>query len=187
MKTTVLVSMDVALAVELNEAVTLKGVNRSAIVASAIRHYLTEHIADAIVESRWGNRSNQDGKDAAGEALILANPDMSIRELTAVFEGNGIKRKKTWISDHRSKLGMGGKQKPAADAQAEAAIRKVMRRWGHCTVRELKQATSSKTISIGDWEKALKALCQSGEMRIAEYRTAAGHARRTVILVKDAN
>jgi hypothetical protein len=60
-----------------------------------------------------------------------------------------------------------------------------MRSRHHCTVRELKQATNSKSISVEDWDKVLKGLCSAGEMRVAEERTAAGRTRRVVILLKD--
>jgi hypothetical protein len=71
-------------------------------------------------------------------------------------------------------------------ARAEAAIRKVMRSRHRCTVRELKQATASKRISVGDWDKALQALCRAGEMRVAEESTPKGHMRKVVILLKEA-
>lgn len=70
-------------------------------------------------------------------------------------------------------------------ARAKAAIRKAMR-YRRCeTVRRLKQATNSKRIAVADWDKALKGLCNAGEMRVAEERTMSGRTRRVVILLKD--
>lgn len=70
-------------------------------------------------------------------------------------------------------------------ARAEAAIRKVMRSRHRATVRELKAATSSKRISVGDWDKALKALCSAGEMRVAEEQGKRGQTRKVVILLRE--
>ena len=62
---------------------------------------------------------------------------------------------------------------------------RVMRRHRVCTVRELKQATNATRIGVGDWDKALKALCSAGEMRVTEEPGGHGNVRRVVILLKD--
>jgi hypothetical protein len=57
-----------------------------------------------------GFKANADGQDAAADAVILANPDMSLDKLEALFEELGIARKRTWISKRRAKiLGKGSK------------------------------------------------------------------------------
>jgi hypothetical protein len=70
-------------------------------------------------------------------------------------------------------------------ARAEAAIRKVMRSRRRCSVRDLKAATSSKRISVGDWDKALQALCKAGEMRVADEPGNRGQTRRVVTLTEN--
>jgi hypothetical protein len=57
-----------------------------------------------------GFKANADGMDAAGDALIQANPEMTLPQYEALFAEHGISRKKSWISQHRGKLlGKGSK------------------------------------------------------------------------------
>jgi hypothetical protein len=66
-------------------------------------------------------------------------------------------------------------------ARTEAAIRKVMKARGRATLRELKQATNAARVQVGDWDKAFKALCSAGEIRLDIN---ADTHKKTVILLK---
>jgi hypothetical protein len=67
-------------------------------------------------------------------------------------------------------------------ATAREIIMRAMRRSGKITVRELKMNTQYKRIAVEDWDKALRALCDAGEVRVAEERTENGRTRRVVLL-----
>lgn len=73
-------------------------------------------------------------------------------------------------------------------ARAEVAISRVMRSLHRCTVRELKQSTSSKRIPPIEWDKALKALCEAGVLRVTQEPGARGRGqtRRVVTLLDGA-
>jgi hypothetical protein len=72
-----------------------------------------------------------------------------------------------------------------ARARVEAAIRHVMRSRRRCTVRELKAVTNSKLVSVEDWDKSFKALCDAGEMRVADEPGARGQTRKVVTLTEN--
>jgi hypothetical protein len=61
-------------------------------------------------------------------------------------------------------------------------IMRVMRRTGSMTVREVRGKTASKRVRPVDWDMALHALCEAGEVRIAGERTTTGRTRRVVSL-----
>lgn len=62
----------------------------------------------AKLQPRSGNKANKDGKDAAAEAVIKANPKMPVRELEKLLESMEMKRGRTWISKARVRLGLSG-------------------------------------------------------------------------------
>lgn len=43
-----------------------------------------------------------DGKEAEALAIIKANPDMPIRKLAELLRQRGIRRGKSWVSEHRA-------------------------------------------------------------------------------------
>jgi RecA-family ATPase len=56
------------------------------------------------LQTRRGNPSNKDGKDQAAEAIVKANPGMSLRELEDQLTTSGIKRGRNWICKARARL-----------------------------------------------------------------------------------
>lgn len=96
-------AVDVSLAAKLDAAAKQKGTTRSAIVACAIEHFLTEHPDAAITTKRGGNQSDRDGKDAAAREIIRANAG-TIREIQAALAAAGIRRSHGWISNTRSDI-----------------------------------------------------------------------------------
>jgi hypothetical protein len=73
--------------------------------------------------------------------------------------------------------------RPVLRLSPQECIMRAMRSRPRCTVRELKQATSSRRISVCDWDNALMALCDAGELRVADERVPSGQIRRTVTLL----
>jgi hypothetical protein len=65
---------------------------------------------------------------------------------------------------------------------ARELIMRAVRRSGSMTVRELKMNTHYKRIAVEDWDTALQALCDAGDVRVAEERTENGRTRRVVLL-----
>lgn len=55
----------------------------------------------AVLTIHGGFKGNRDGKDEAAKAVILANPDKSLRELVQILLDLGIKRGKTYVSNVR--------------------------------------------------------------------------------------
>jgi hypothetical protein len=58
----------------------------------------------ATLQTRRGNPGNKDGKDKAAEAVIRANPSMSVRELEEQLAALEINRGKTWIAKARARI-----------------------------------------------------------------------------------
>lgn len=58
----------------------------------------------AKLQTRRGNPGNKDGMDEAVEAIIRANPDMSVRELEEHLAAREINRGRTWISKVRARI-----------------------------------------------------------------------------------
>lgn len=57
-----------------------------------------------------GNKANRDGHDETAKAVIMANPDKSIRDIVDMLAEMGIKRGKTWVSNCRiASTGSGSK------------------------------------------------------------------------------
>lgn len=81
----------------------------------------------------------------------------------------------------QTERGLAGR--PALRLSPQECLMRVMRRGGCMTVRELKQATSSRRISVVEWDEALKALCDTGMLRVAEEPGTPGHTRRVVTLL----
>ena len=50
----------------------------------------------------------------------------------------------------------------------------------------LKAATHSAKTSVKDWDQALQALCNNGEMRRVDAKTSAGRVQKWVYLLKEA-
>lgn len=73
--------------------------------------------------------------------------------------------------------------RPVLRLSPQECIMRAMRSRHSCTVRELKAATSSRRISVGDWDNALMALCSAGELRVAEEPGARGQTRKVVTLL----
>jgi hypothetical protein len=118
--------------------------------------------------------------------LTISLPDALYAELTAIARRAG--KPAQWVTDlvaaeldTRRSVHLIPPIKTPVE-RAEASIRKVMQSRHRCTVRELKQATASKSASVNDWDKALAALCSAGEVRVAEEDTKAGRKRKVVIL-----
>jgi hypothetical protein len=51
-----------------------------------------------------GNKANKHGMDAAGIAIIEANPKLSVRKTVELLKENGIKRGKDWVQTKRYEL-----------------------------------------------------------------------------------
>lgn len=102
MRITLAASVDLALVLKLDESVKLKRVNRSAIVSAALQHFLSEHIADAVlVENHFGNKSDRDGNDAVARAFIKDHMTWKVNALVKGLVALGIDRKKTWVTEVR--------------------------------------------------------------------------------------
>jgi len=74
------------------------------------------------------------------------------------------------------------RKKPKSSADLEAVIRKAIGSRHSCTIRELKRVTHSKHTSSDEWDKALQALCRTGELSVADEKTLAGRTRKMVTL-----
>ena len=59
-------------------------------------------------QSRPEIQASRDSKDEAANAYLKANPDATLPELVKGLAVLGIDRKKTWVSEHRAKLGGNG-------------------------------------------------------------------------------
>ena len=81
----------------------------------------------------------------------------------------------------QSERGLPGR--PALRLSPQECLLRAMRSRHSCTVRELKAATSSRRISVSDWDNALKALCDTGMLRVAEEPGTHGHTRKVVTLL----
>jgi hypothetical protein len=55
-----------------------------------------------------GAQSDADGKEAAAVQVIQDNPRMAVRDIVRKLKEMGIKRGRTWISNKRYDLGLGG-------------------------------------------------------------------------------
>lgn len=62
-------------------------------------------VQPATLKTRRGNPGNKDGKDAAAEAIVKANPSMSLRDLEEHLAESGITRGRNWISKARARIG----------------------------------------------------------------------------------
>jgi hypothetical protein len=107
MKTIVSAWVDVDVAARLVDAAAKRQTTRSAIVAFAVQHFLTEH-PDVVVlpergnTPRGGTRSDRDGLDKAARAIIQADPRRTIRTLQHALADAGIRRSVGWISNARA-------------------------------------------------------------------------------------
>jgi hypothetical protein len=108
MKTIVSAWVDVDVAARLVEAAAKKQSTRSAIIAFAVQHFLTEHPDVAVLPERGtprgGNRSDRDGLDKAARAIVQADPRRTIREIRHALADAGIRRSVGWISNARADL-----------------------------------------------------------------------------------
>jgi hypothetical protein len=65
-------------------------------------------VQPATLKTRRGNPGNKDGKDAEAEAVIRANPGMSIRDLERQLATFEIKRGRTWITQAKARINAEG-------------------------------------------------------------------------------
>lgn len=102
MRTIIQLSMPVELAERLNEMARDQQVSRNGLAINALSLFAFGKPVDPYAPYE---RGNQDGNGDAARAVVLANPDKSLRELVRMLADMGIKRGKTWVSDVRFGVG----------------------------------------------------------------------------------
>jgi len=142
-----------------------------------------QHVAPGKWEAKAGRTGEMDGKILKRIDGICAETHTTRGDVLCVLVRAlvGSKAARQGGQDGQAERGLPGR--PALRLSPQECIMRAIQSRDRCTVRELKQATSSRRISVVEWDEALKALCDTGMLRVAEEPGTHGHTRKVVTLL----